>query len=115
MCRQFTCLTESPGACSPAQLPSPSDVTHRACPLPQYVVLSCVISYLAVTVFLRLPILVKTLVLLAMTAVYIMFIYLSHAPLFLCYDQRIGWVNMPGITVGWVYGNWTAALPLCPC
>ncbi|XP_043199788.1 Ca(2+)/calmodulin-responsive adenylate cyclase-like isoform X6 [Amphibalanus amphitrite] len=86
----FTCLTESPNACSPAQLPAPSDVTHRACPLPQYVVLSCIISYLAVTVFLRLPILVKTLVLLAMTTVYVMFIYLSHAPLFLCYDQRMG-------------------------
>ncbi|XP_037089607.1 Ca(2+)/calmodulin-responsive adenylate cyclase-like [Pollicipes pollicipes] len=87
----FTCLTESLDACSSPELWAVADVTHRACPLPQYVVLSCVLSYLAVTVFLRLPILVKTLVLFAMTVVYVMYIYLSHAPLFLCYDRRMGW------------------------
>ena len=32
---------------------------HRICPLPQYIVLSCMLGFLAVAVFLRMPIMIK--------------------------------------------------------
>ena len=63
---------------------------HRSCPLPQYIILSAVIGYLAVAIFLRLPVIVKGLVLVAMAVVYILLILLSHAPIFQCYDHRVG-------------------------
>lgn len=62
---------------------------HRACPLPQYIVLSCALGYLAVALFLRLPILLKATLLVVMSTVYILLIELSHKDLFLCYDQRV--------------------------
>ncbi|XP_049823997.1 Ca(2+)/calmodulin-responsive adenylate cyclase-like isoform X2 [Aethina tumida] len=62
---------------------------HRACPLPQYIVLSCALGYLAVAIFLRLPILLKASLLAIMSTVYILFIELSHIDLFLCYDIRV--------------------------
>ncbi|CAH1156233.1 unnamed protein product [Phaedon cochleariae] len=62
---------------------------HRACPLPQYIVLSCALGYLAVAIFLRLPILLKTALLVVMSTVYILLIELSHIELFLCYDIRV--------------------------
>ena len=45
-------------------------------------------SYLAVSIFLRLPIAIKSLLLGAMGIVYILLIELSHAPVFECYDRR---------------------------
>lgn len=62
---------------------------HRACPLPQYIVLSCALGYLAVAIFLRLPILLKASLLFIMSTVYILLIELSHKDLFLCYDIRV--------------------------
>lgn len=62
---------------------------HRACPLPQYIVLSCALGYLAVALFLRLPILLKVALLMIMSTVYILLIELSHIELFLCYDGRV--------------------------
>lgn len=62
---------------------------HRACPLPHYIVLSCALGYLAVALFLRLPILLKATLLVVMATVYILLIELSHKDLFLCYDQRV--------------------------
>ncbi|CAH0554926.1 unnamed protein product [Brassicogethes aeneus] len=62
---------------------------HRACPLPQYIVLSCALGYLAVAIFLRLPILLKASLLVIMSTVYVLFIELSHIDLFLCYDKRV--------------------------
>jgi adenylate cyclase 1 len=40
-------------------------------------------------VFLRLPILVKGILLIIMATVYILLIELSHVALFHCYDQRV--------------------------
>nr|CAD7409833.1 unnamed protein product [Timema poppensis] len=83
----FTCRADG---CSPA---NPSNVTlegdHRACPLPQYVVMSCCLGFLVVAVFLRLPIIIKGILLLVMATVYILLILVSHVGLFLCYDTRV--------------------------
>lgn len=92
LCSQFTCRWDVP---CPVQ--STANVTldtstyhdHRACPLPQYIILSCTLGYLAVAVFLRLPILVKGILLIVMATVYILLIELSHVALFHCYDQRV--------------------------
>ncbi|XP_023721061.1 Ca(2+)/calmodulin-responsive adenylate cyclase isoform X3 [Cryptotermes secundus] len=75
---------------------------HRACPLPQYIILSCTLGYLAVAVFLRLPILVKGILLIVMATVYILLIELSHIALFHCYDQRVRSV-VPQHVLGVVY------------
>ena len=61
---------------------------HRLCLLPHYILLSCMLSYLAVSIFLRLPIAIKSLLLAAMGVVYILLIELSHAPVFACWDLR---------------------------
>nr|CAD7401062.1 unnamed protein product [Timema cristinae] len=83
----FTCRADG---CSPA---NSSNVTlegdHRACPLPQYVVMSCCLGFLVVAVFLRLPIIIKGILLLVMATVYILLILVSHVGLFLCYDTRV--------------------------
>lgn len=65
------------------------DKDHRACPLPQYIVLSCAVGYLAVALFLRLPILLKASLLIIMSTIYILLIELSHFDVFLCYDRRV--------------------------
>ncbi|XP_050528541.1 Ca(2+)/calmodulin-responsive adenylate cyclase-like isoform X2 [Daktulosphaira vitifoliae] len=62
---------------------------HRACPLPQYVVLSCCLGYLSVAVFLRLPILIKCFLVSVMALMYILFIQYTHRHLFSCYDITI--------------------------
>ncbi|XP_063232754.1 Ca(2+)/calmodulin-responsive adenylate cyclase isoform X3 [Bacillus rossius redtenbacheri] len=83
----FTCRAET---CVPH---ATSNVTlegdHRACPLPQYLVLSCCLGFLAVAVYLRLPIAIKGVLLVVMATIYILLILLSHVGLFLCYDQRV--------------------------
>ncbi|KAK9747493.1 Adenylate cyclase, conserved domain [Popillia japonica] len=66
------------------------DGDHRACPLPQYIVLSSALGYLAVALFLRLPIVLKASLLLIMCTIYVLLIEVSHLHLFSCYDQRIG-------------------------
>ncbi|XP_057653494.1 Ca(2+)/calmodulin-responsive adenylate cyclase isoform X4 [Diorhabda carinulata] len=85
----FTCLPDT--NCIPH---STVNITldgrdHRACPLPQYIVLSCALGYLAVAIFLRLPILLKASLLVVMSTVYILHIELSHIELFFCYDIRV--------------------------
>ncbi|XP_076265179.1 adenylate cyclase rutabaga isoform X5 [Rhynchophorus ferrugineus] len=91
----FTCRSEEPCISHSTQnitldtgLPMERD--HRACPLPQYIVLSCALGYLAVAIFLRLPILLKASLLIIMSTVYILLIELSHIELFNCYDSRVG-------------------------
>lgn len=63
------------------------------CPLPEYIPLSCVLGFLAVAVFLRLPVLVKTLLLVSMATVYSLLIFITHIKLFTCYDIRVGYVT----------------------
>ncbi|KAF4516837.1 hypothetical protein B566_EDAN006232 [Ephemera danica] len=90
----FTCRIET--ACSPLSSNSSSSIAewtvagdHRACPLPQYVVLSCALGYLAVAAFLRLPIAIKAALLALMATVYILLIELSHRANFDCFDRRV--------------------------
>lgn len=59
---------------------------HRACPVPLYITLGCCLSMLAVAVFLRLPILIKGILLAFMTAGYMAVIMAYHKELFDCYD-----------------------------
>ena len=48
------------------------------------------LGFLAVAVFLRMPIMIKSLLLCAMALVYVLLIELSHKPLFTCFDARVG-------------------------
>jgi len=85
----FTCQREALGSCGPKPSSKISNHPgHRWCPLPHYILLSCMLSYLAVSIFLRLPIAIKSLLLGAMGIVYILLIELSHAPVFECWDRR---------------------------
>lgn len=63
-----------------------SSSDHRACPIPLYITLGCCLSMLTVAVFLRLPILVKGILLAVMTAGYMAVIMAYHKDLFDCYD-----------------------------
>ncbi|CAH1122560.1 unnamed protein product [Ceutorhynchus assimilis] len=91
----FTCRSEEPCISHNTQnitldTGSPMERDHRACPLPQYIVLSCALGYLAVAIFLRLPILLKASLLIIMSTIYILLIEISHIDLFNCYDSRVG-------------------------
>jgi adenylate cyclase 1 len=59
---------------------------HRACPVPAYIPLGCCLTMLTVAVFLRLPILVKGILLAIITAGYMAVIMAYHRDLFDCYD-----------------------------
>ncbi|XP_032587862.1 Ca(2+)/calmodulin-responsive adenylate cyclase isoform X6 [Drosophila mojavensis] len=63
--------------------------SHRKCSLPQYVSLSAAFAFLSVSVFLRLPIIFKSLLVLGMGTIYGLFIELSHQNIFDCYDSRV--------------------------
>ncbi|XP_046802765.1 Ca(2+)/calmodulin-responsive adenylate cyclase isoform X5 [Lucilia cuprina] len=62
---------------------------HRKCSLPQYVSLSATFALLSVSVFLRLPIIFKSLLVIMMGVIYSLFIELSHTNIFDCYDSRV--------------------------
>ncbi|KAM3963136.1 LOW QUALITY PROTEIN: adenylate cyclase type 1 [Aphomia sociella] len=82
---------------------------HRACPVPLYITLGCCLSMLAVAVFLRLPILVKGVLLAVMTAGYMAVIMAYHKDLFDCYDL----MTEPGpVGSAAVACAWTLALAL---
>ncbi|GLV34234.1 rutabaga [Carabus blaptoides fortunei] len=100
----FTCRSDVPcnAFTSNVTLDSSIGNDHRACPLPQYIVLSCTLGYLAVAIFLRLPIALKAILLLVMSTVYILLIELSHVDLFHCYDKRVSAV-IPTHVLGIVY------------
>ena len=66
-----------------------SRTEHLACPVPLYITLGCCLSMLVVAVFLRLPILVKGILLSVMTAGYMGVILGFHKALFDCYDLMI--------------------------
>ncbi|XP_065200273.1 adenylate cyclase type 1 [Planococcus citri] len=66
-----------------------SDAEHRLCPLPQYIVISCCLGYCTVAIFLRLPIIIKCVLLTFMSVIYLLFIEFSHFQLFACYDSAV--------------------------
>ncbi|EDW27665.1 GL20407, partial [Drosophila persimilis] len=82
----FTCVTDHP--CSGNATATACDA-HRKCSLPQYVSLSAAFAFLSVSVFLRLPIIFKSLLVLGMGTIYGLFIELSHQNIFECYDHRV--------------------------
>ncbi|XP_049866894.1 Ca(2+)/calmodulin-responsive adenylate cyclase isoform X2 [Pectinophora gossypiella] len=82
---------------------------HRACPVPLYITLGCCLSMLAVAVFLRLPILVKGILLAVMTAGYMAVIMAYHKDLFDCYDLM---TESGGVGSAYVACAWTLALAL---
>lgn len=65
------------------------DRDHRACPIPQYIALSCSLGCLAVALFLRLPIMIKGVLLSLISLIYFLLVILSHREVFTCYDQRV--------------------------
>lgn len=67
-----------------------ADFEHRKCSLPQYISLSAAFAFLSVSVFLRLPIFIKSTLVIIMTIGYALFIELSHIHIFECYDKRFG-------------------------
>ena len=74
-----------------ASIPPPFSVDHRSCPLPHYIILSGVLGFLGVAIFLRLPAVVKALVLSLVTTVYMLLFHLTHHRSVLdCYDDRVG-------------------------
>ncbi|XP_065083332.1 Ca(2+)/calmodulin-responsive adenylate cyclase isoform X2 [Ochlerotatus camptorhynchus] len=78
------------GVLPPPPLGSPGvNYAHRKCALPQYISLSAAFSFLTVSIFLRLPIMVKTFLVTLMGVMYCLFIELSHTNIFDCYDQRV--------------------------
>nr|XP_049695313.1 Ca(2+)/calmodulin-responsive adenylate cyclase-like isoform X4 [Helicoverpa armigera] len=86
-----------------------SHTEHLACPVPLYITLGCCLSMLVVAVFLRLPILVKGILLSVMTAGYMGVILGFHKALFDCYDLMVD----PGsVGSAYVASAWTVALAL---
>ncbi|XP_017063735.1 Ca(2+)/calmodulin-responsive adenylate cyclase isoform X8 [Drosophila eugracilis] len=83
----FTCVSDHP--CSGNATTSFQNDSHRKCSLPQYVSLSAAFAFLSVSVFLRLPIIFKSLLVLGMGTIYGLFIELSHQNIFECYDNRV--------------------------
>lgn len=94
---QFTCRPEL--SCSPLPATSNSSLPtvtsrlsdeHRFCPLPHYIILSGVLGFLGVAIFLRLPAVVKGAVLVLVTTVYMLLFHLTHWKILDCYDMRTG-------------------------
>nr|XP_027197802.1 Ca(2+)/calmodulin-responsive adenylate cyclase-like [Dermatophagoides pteronyssinus] len=56
----------------------------RICPFPQYIILSCVVSFFSLVIFLRLQMLFKAILLIPMALVYILLIEYTHFKLFEC-------------------------------
>ncbi|CAK1545295.1 unnamed protein product [Leptosia nina] len=82
---------------------------HRMCPVPLYITLGCCLSMLTVAVFLRLPILVKGILLAVMTAGYVAVILIYHKYLFDCYDLM---TDSGAISSAYVSSAWAVALAL---
>ncbi|XP_035218314.1 Ca(2+)/calmodulin-responsive adenylate cyclase-like [Stegodyphus dumicola] len=86
----FTCMRE-PKCNASANVSQTSFLyDHYYCPLPHYVIISCILTFFSVVVFLRIPILIKGSLLLPMTAVFIVVIEVVQIKLFECYDEHVG-------------------------
>lgn len=63
---------------------------RRTCPLAPYIILTCVMSFLPLVTFLRLPVLLKAALIVPMAGVFLIVIEWTHKSLFLCFDATIG-------------------------
>ncbi|CAB3224658.1 unnamed protein product [Arctia plantaginis] len=86
-----------------------SSTEHLACPIPLYITLGCCLSMLVVAAFLRLPILVKGILLSVMTAGYMAVMLGYHKDLFDCYDVM---TDSGVVGSAYVASAWTVALAL---
>lgn len=109
---QFTCLSDNPCTSNFTTEPKKEILdddpeSHRRCALPQYISLSAALAFICVSIFLRwadvekvnwasslifrcrLPILVKSTLIILMGTAYSLFIEISHSHIFDCYDQRV--------------------------
>ncbi|CAH4037328.1 unnamed protein product [Pieris brassicae] len=82
---------------------------HRMCPIPLYITLGCCLSMLTVAVFLRLPILIKGILLAVMTAGYVAVMLIYHKYLFDCYDLM---TDSSVVSSAYVSSAWAVALAL---
>ncbi|XP_076330017.1 adenylate cyclase type 1-like [Tachypleus tridentatus] len=78
---------------------APLTSDHRSCPLPQYIYISCCLTFFPVVVFLQLPILLKGVLLLPMATIFLLVIEMTHTSLFYCYDLQTG-SDVPLHTIG---------------
>ncbi|KAF8785946.1 Adenylate cyclase type 1 like protein [Argiope bruennichi] len=85
----FACVKEP--KCSPSANISLTSLLydHYYCPLPHYIVISCILTFFSVVVFLRIPILIKVSLLLPLTIISIVTIEVIQLPLFECYDEHV--------------------------
>lgn len=74
-------------AATPAK-PHGAEWPHRLCPVPQYLVVCCLLTLLPASAFLRLPLLVKVLLLCPMGIAFLALVEISHAQVFFCYDHN---------------------------
>lgn len=63
---------------------------RRTCPLPHYIILECILSFFPLVTFLRLPVILKAVLILPMAGMFILVIQYTHFTLFTCFDARIG-------------------------
>jgi len=61
---------------------------HRSCPLPHYILLSGVLGFPCVAIFLRLPAVVKAVVHSLVSTVFLLLFPLTHRSIMDCYDIR---------------------------
>ncbi|GFY79714.1 hypothetical protein TNIN_393241 [Trichonephila inaurata madagascariensis] len=85
----FACLKEP--KCNPSSSISQTSLLydHYYCPLPHYAIISSILTFFSVVVFLRIPILIKCCLLLPMTIIYIVTIEVIQLQLFECYDEHV--------------------------
>ncbi|XP_022249893.1 Ca(2+)/calmodulin-responsive adenylate cyclase-like isoform X2 [Limulus polyphemus] len=87
----FSCFNKPvcvPSTTNITQAPLMSD--HRSCPLPQYIYISCCLTFFPIVIFLRLSILLKGALLLPMAAIFLLVIEMTHTSIFDCYDIQTG-------------------------
>ncbi|CAG2166355.1 unnamed protein product [Oppiella nova] len=81
---QFTCLEDtSCGTTSGSDEKTVID-DHRLCPFPHYIIMSCILSFFPLVIFLRLPMMLKAALLIPMAAVFLIVIEFTHNRLFQC-------------------------------
>ncbi|XP_076319683.1 adenylate cyclase 1-like isoform X2 [Tachypleus tridentatus] len=87
----FSCFNKPvcvPSTTNITQAPLMSD--HQSCPLPQYIYISCCLTFFPIVIFLRLSILLKGALLLPMAAIFLLVIEMTHTSIFDCYDIQMG-------------------------
>lgn len=67
---------------------------HLQCMVPHYVFLTCVMTYISISVFLKLAAGIKIILMLVMGVGIIVLMEVTHAPMFSDYDALYKYVNL---------------------